>query len=114
LRAGWADRFRRLGDAGERTAPTLTTHLCAVDRGNMVTLTQTLLSLFGARIVLPCSGILMNNGINWFDPVPGGPTPAARPLANYVPSVMTGGGAVTAIGGCGGRRILPPCSNYLP
>jgi gamma-glutamyltranspeptidase/glutathione hydrolase len=76
----------------------------------MATLTQTLLSLFGARIVLPRTGILMNNGINWFDPVPGGPNsiaPAARPLANYVPAVMTGGGAAMAIGGCGGRRILP-------
>jgi gamma-glutamyltranspeptidase/glutathione hydrolase len=117
MRTGWTDRFRRLGDAGERTAPTSTTHLCAVDRdGNMVTLTQTLLSLFGARIVLPGSGILMNNGINWFDPVPGGPNsiaPDARPLANYVPSVMTGGGAVTAIGGCGGRRILPAVFQLL-
>jgi gamma-glutamyltranspeptidase/glutathione hydrolase len=117
MRAGWTDRFRRLGDAGERTAPTSTTHLCAVDRdGNMVTLTQTLLSLFGARIVLPRSGILMNNGINWFDPVPGGPNsiaPDKRPLANYVPAVMTGGGAVTAIGGCGGRRILPAVFQLL-
>ncbi len=110
MRVGWTDRFRRLGDAGERTAPTSTTHLCVVDRdGNMVTLTQTLLSLFGARIVLPGTGILMNNGINWFDPVPGGPNsiaPDARPLANYVPAVMTGRGAVTAIGGSGGRRIM--------
>jgi gamma-glutamyltranspeptidase/glutathione hydrolase len=117
MRMGWTDRFRRLGDAGERTAPTSTTHLCAVDRaGNMVTLTQTLLSLFGARIVLPASGILMNNGINWFDPVPRGPNsiaPDTRPLANYVPAVMTGSGAVTAIGGCGGRRILPAVFQLL-
>lgn len=117
LRAGWTDRFKRLGDAGERTAPTCTTHLCAIDRdGNMATLTQTLLSLFGARIVLPRTGILMNNGINWFDPVPGGPNsiaPGARPLANYVPAVMTGGGAATAIGGCGGRRILPAVFQLL-
>jgi gamma-glutamyltranspeptidase/glutathione hydrolase len=117
MRAGWLDRFQRLGDAGERTAPTSTTHLCVVDRdGNMVTLTQTLLSLFGARIVLPKSGILMNNGINWFDPVPGGPNsiaPDARPLANYGPSVMTGSGAVMAVGGCGGRRILPAVFQLL-
>jgi gamma-glutamyltranspeptidase/glutathione hydrolase len=117
MRAGWLDRFQRLGDAGERTAPTSTTHLCVVDRdGNMVTLTQTLLSLFGARVVLPKSGILMNNGINWFDPVPGGPNsiaPDRRPLANYVPSVMTGSGAVMAVGGCGGRRILPAVFQLL-
>ena len=82
----------------------------------MVTLTQTLLTLFGARIVLPTTGILMNNGINWFDPVPGGPNsiaPDRRPLANYVPAVMTGDDAVTAIGGCGGRRILPAVFQLL-
>ena len=117
MRTAWTDRFKRMGDAGERTAPTSTTHLCTIDRdGNMVTLTQTLLSLFGARIVLPKTGILMNNGINWFDPVPGGPNsiaPDRRPLANYVPAVMTGEGAVTAIGGCGGRRILPAVFQLL-
>jgi len=117
MRTAWADRFQRLGDAGERTAPTSTTHLSIVDRdGNMVTLTQTLLSLFGARIVLPGTGILMNNGMNWFDPVPGGPNsiaPDRRGLANYVPAVMTGDGAVTAIGGCGGRRILPAVFQLL-
>jgi gamma-glutamyltranspeptidase/glutathione hydrolase len=117
MRTAWADRFRRLGDAGERSAPTCTTHLGVVDRdGNMVTLTQTLLTLFGARIVLPQTGILMNNGINWFDPVPGGPNsigPDRRPLANYVPAVMTGSGSVTAIGGSGGRRILPAVFQLL-
>ena len=117
MRTAWTDRFERLGDAGERTAPTSTTHISIVDRdGNMVTLTQTLLSLFGARIVLPGTGILMNNGINWFDPVPGGPNSIAadrRGLANYVPAVMIGDGAVTAIGGCGGRRILPAVFQLL-
>jgi gamma-glutamyltranspeptidase/glutathione hydrolase len=58
----------------------------------------------------------MNNGVNWFDPVPGGPNsiaPDRRPLANYVPSVMIGRDAVTAIGGCGGRRILPAVFQLL-
>lgn len=110
MRQAWAYRFEHMGDAGTRTAPTSTTHISVVDRdGNMVALTQTLLTLFGSRIVLPKTGILMNNGINWFNPEPGGPNsirPGARPLANYVPSIMTGGGATVAIGGCGGRRIL--------
>ena len=111
LEHAWLDRFRRMGDAGERSLPTSTTHLSVVDRhGNVVTLTQTLLSLFGSRVVLPKSGILMNNGINWFDPRPGGPNglgPDRRGLSNYVPTVMTGGDEVIGIGGCGGRRILP-------
>jgi gamma-glutamyltranspeptidase/glutathione hydrolase len=117
MKTAWEHRLRFMGDAGERTAPTCTTHLSVVDReGNMVTLTQTLLSLFGSRIVLPQSGILMNNGINWFNPEPGGPNsiaPDSRALANYVPSIMTGGGATVAIGGCGGRRILPAVFQLL-
>jgi gamma-glutamyltranspeptidase / glutathione hydrolase len=117
MQTAWKHRFKYMGDAGEKTAPTCTTHICVVDReGNMVTLTQTLLTLFGARIVLPQTGILMNNGINWFDPTLGGPNaiaPDARALANYVPAVMTGGDATIAIGGCGGRRILPAVFQLL-
>jgi gamma-glutamyltranspeptidase / glutathione hydrolase len=116
LQHAWADRFARLGDAGERTAPTCTTHLSVVDRdGNMVTLTQTLLSLFGSRVVLPKSGILMNNGINWFDPMggPNGIAPGRRALANYAPAIMTGGGETIAIGGCGGRKIIPAVFQLL-
>jgi gamma-glutamyltranspeptidase/glutathione hydrolase len=82
----------------------------------MVTLTQTLLSLFGSRIVLPTSGILMNNGINWFDPRPGGPNaiaPDRRVLANYVPAVMTGPQGAMAVGGCGGRKIIPAVFQLL-
>jgi len=117
LRAGWKDRFERMGDAGERTAPTSTTHISVVDRdGNIVTLTQTLLSLFGARIVLPGTGMLMNNAINWFDPVPGGVNsiaPNRCGLANYAPAVMTGEGATIGIGGSGGRRIIPAVFQLL-
>lgn len=111
LQHAWADRFKRLGDAGERGAPTCTTHISVVDRaGNMVTLTQTLLSMFGSRVVLPQTGILMNNGINWFDPVPGRPNsigPGKRALANYAPAMLTGSDQAMAIGGSGGRKIIP-------
>jgi gamma-glutamyltranspeptidase/glutathione hydrolase len=117
LKTAWVDRFKRLGDAGERSAPTCTTHLCVVDReGNVVTLTQTLLSLFGSRIVLPQSGILMNNGINWFDPRPGGPNaiaPDRRVLANYAPAIMVGRHDTIGIGGSGGRKILPAVFQIL-
>jgi gamma-glutamyltranspeptidase/glutathione hydrolase len=58
----------------------------------------------------------MNNGINWFDPRPGGPNglgPDRRGLANYVPTIMVGGEQVVGIGGCGGRRILPAVFQIL-
>jgi gamma-glutamyltranspeptidase / glutathione hydrolase len=82
----------------------------------MVALTQTLLALFGSRVILPSSGILMNNGINWFDPRPGGPNaiaPDRRVLANYVPAVMTGPDGAMATGGCGGRKIIPAVFQLL-
>jgi gamma-glutamyltranspeptidase/glutathione hydrolase len=117
MRAAFADRFARLGDRGERSAPTCTTHLTVVDSaGNMVTLTQTLLSLFGARVTLPRSGLLMNNGINWFDPRPGLANsigPGRRVLANYAPAIMTGAGETMAVGGCGGRKIIPAVFQLL-
>jgi gamma-glutamyltranspeptidase / glutathione hydrolase len=116
LRHAWAYRMAEMGDAGEKTAPTCTTHISVVDRdGNMVTLTQTLLSLFGARVVLPKTGILMNNGINWFDPTggPNGIAPGRKALANYAPAIMTGPDGAVAIGGCGGRKIIPAVFQLL-
>lgn len=118
----WKDRFARLGHAGDLSvmaerAPTSTTHLSVVDKNGMtITLTQTLLSIFGARYVLPTTGIAMNNGMNWFDPRPGTPSaiaPGARALANYCPAIMTGGGETVAIGGAGGRKIIPAVFQLL-
>jgi gamma-glutamyltranspeptidase/glutathione hydrolase len=82
----------------------------------MVALTQTLLSVFGARYVSPSTGILMNNAINWFDPRPGGPNslaPAKRALSNYCPAIMLGSDDAVAIGGSGGRKIIPAVFQLL-
>ena len=116
LESAWRQRLSEMGDAGERSAPTCTTHISVVDRdGNMVALTQTILSLFGARVVLPKTGILMNNGVNWFNPEggPNGLAPGRRALANFAPAIMTGGGEQIAIGGCGGRKIIPAVFQLL-
>ena len=57
------------------------------------------------------TGILLNNGVMWFDPTPGRPNSIAagkRPLSNMCPLVSTRAGAPWfALGGSGGRRILP-------
>jgi gamma-glutamyltranspeptidase/glutathione hydrolase len=105
---------RRLGDGGDGC----TTHLSVIDgAGNMVALTQTLLSLFGARVVLPETGIAMNNGINWFDPRPGRANsigPGKRPLTNMLPTLGLDGDAPwLAIGASGGRRILPAVTQLV-
>ncbi|MBN33215.1 MAG: gamma-glutamyltransferase [Rhodospirillaceae bacterium] len=102
----------RLTTMGEGNGESCTTHLTVVDaKGNMVALTQTLLSVFGSRVMLPEVGFLMNNGIMWFDPRPGGPNsmkPGRRPLSNMCPAVVTGAsGGAFALGASGGRRIFP-------
>ena len=77
----------------------------------MVAHTQTLLSVYGSRVVLPETGILMNNGIFWFDPRPGGPNslaPNKRPLTNMCPVIAhKDGKAWFAVGASGGRKIFP-------
>lgn len=112
MAAAWEHRFSKLGDGAERTLPSCTTHFSVVDRdGTCVSLTQTLLSLFGSSVVSPQTGIVLNNGVNWFDPRPGrinSIAPATKALANYAPMIMSGpDDTVVAIGGSGGRKILP-------
>ncbi len=125
IQAAYRERLKGMGDAegkralgAEALAPACTTHFSIVDReGNMAAVTQTLLSSFGSRYVLPQSGITMNNGIMWFDPVPGGPnslSPGKRCLTNYTPVVaLTADGKRLALGASGGRRILPAVMQIL-
>ncbi len=113
------DAYRhRLATMGAGARQGSTTHLSVVDRrGNMVALTQTLLSVFGSRVMLPGIGFLMNNGVMWFDPRPGGVNslaPSRRPLSNMCPAVVTGSpGGNVALGASGGRRIFPAIFQLL-
>ncbi len=110
LRDAYADRLDHAGDV-ETVAATSTTHITSIDReGTIVALTTTLLSSFGSRYVLPGTGILMNNGIMWFDPRPGRPNsiaPGKRALTNMCPVVVARDGRPWfGLGASGGRRIL--------
>jgi gamma-glutamyltranspeptidase / glutathione hydrolase len=112
LLAAYERRLATMGDAPDARDPACTTHLAVVDRaGTMVSLTQTLLSVFGSKIVSPQTGILLNNGIMWFDPRPGRPNsigPGKRPLANMCPVIATRDGVPWfALGASGGRKIMP-------
>jgi gamma-glutamyltranspeptidase/glutathione hydrolase len=112
LREGYAERLATMGETSDHRDPSTTTHLNVVDSdGNMVALTQTLLSVFGSKVVLPETGILMNNGIMWFDPRAGTPNslaPGKRPLTNMNPMIARKNGkAWFAIGASGGRKIMP-------
>lgn len=111
IREAYAVRLNSLGHAAAPQAG-CTSHVSVVDRnGNMVSLTNTLLSRFGSRIALPRAGIIMNNGMMWFDPRPGQPNsmaPGVKPLANMCPLVLSRGGRPwLAIGAAGGRTIFP-------
>jgi gamma-glutamyltranspeptidase/glutathione hydrolase len=114
MQAAYAERLAGLGDlsdANPRAAEACTTHLTAVDaEGTMVSVTTTLLSSMGSRTVLPGTGVLMNNGVFWFDPRPGQPNsigPSKRPLCNMSPVIVTEDDRpIITAGASGGRRIL--------
>lgn len=111
IREAYRHRLGALGHAGDPNAD-CTTHVSVVDAsGTMVSLTNTLLSRFGARVMGERTGFLFNNGVMWFDPRPGQPNsiaPGVKPLANMCPLIlMRDGRPCLAIGAAGGRQIFP-------
>ncbi len=109
LTAAYRQRLETMGHVDDRSC---TTHISVADgAGNLVMMTTTLLSRFGSRMVLPETGILMNNGINWFDPRPGRPNslaPGQRPLSNMCPMIaLRDGRPWFGFGASGGRKIMP-------
>ena len=114
LRAAYHTRLTSLGaeEAPEpKGAETCTTDLTVCDaEGTMVSMTTTLMSSFGSRVVLPETGILLNNGVMWFDPRPGLPNsiaPGKRPLTNMCPLILKEDDKpIMAVGASGGRRIM--------
>ncbi len=114
-----SDAYRyRLATRGEHEdpqAPSCTTHFSVVDRaGNLCAVTQTLLSVFGSHTLSPSTGLLMNNGIMWFDPEPGRPNSLAADkgcLMNVCPMIGEKNGRRFALGASGGRKIMPAVAN---
>ena len=109
----WAFQEGRPEETLEASAPALdssTTHLCAMDSdGNAVSLTNTIMAGFGSGIVPRGTGVVMNNGMMWFDPIPGRVNsimPGKYPLNNMTPAlVLDSDGTRLAVGASGGRRI---------
>ncbi len=111
LNSAWRSHNRKIGRTTEIGG--CTSHLSTVDRhGNMVALTYTLLSRFGSAVVLPQSGVLMNNAVSYFDPRPGYPTSMAAAkrinASNMCPTIATRNDrALFAIGASGANYIMP-------
>ncbi|BCL73432.1 gamma-glutamyltransferase [Vibrio nigripulchritudo] len=112
FRKSYQERLVEMGDIESEGMPSCTTHFNVIDsEGTLVSVTQTLVSIFGSRIMLPTSGIIPNNGIMWFDPEPGKPNslaPNKKCLSNMCPVLIARkDGTSFAIGASGGRKIMP-------
>ena len=106
--AGW--RPEAVGEPSRPGYDDGTTHLCVIDgEGNAVSLTNTVGSGFGSGVVPRGTGVVMNNGMLWFDPLPGRMAsiePGKLPLNNMTPALVLGKEGVRfAVGASGGRRI---------
>ncbi len=98
-----------------------TSHLCVVDReGNIVSLTTTINTPFGARMTVPHTGIILNNEMDDFALAPdianayglrganpNSIAPGKRPLSSMTPTIVLKDGApVLTLGGSGGPTIV--------
>ncbi|RPH50298.1 MAG: gamma-glutamyltransferase [Desulfobacteraceae bacterium] len=95
-----------------------TTHLSVMDKdGNMVALTQTINFFFGSGVLVPGTGIMLNDEMDDFIPKPGQSNsiePRKRPLSSMSPMlVLKGGKPVLSIGSPGATRIISALPQIL-
>ncbi len=123
----YADQRRKLLDIARATKWTGglqaaegqdTTHLTVADgKGNVVSTTQTINSLFGARFIVPGTGMIPNNYMNNYDPRRGNAlsiAPGKRVTTSMSPMMALRDGKVRyALGLPGGRKIFPSALQAL-
>lgn len=98
-----------------------TTHVAAADaEGNWVAITTTVNTSFGAKVIVPGLGVVMNNQMDDFSIAPGTPNAfglvgseanavaaGKRPLSSMSPTiVLRDGEPVMTVGAAGGPRII--------
>jgi gamma-glutamyltranspeptidase / glutathione hydrolase len=98
-----------------------TTHLSAADAdGNWVALTQTINTAFGSKVMIPGTGVLLNDEMDDFSVQPGVPNafkliggeanavaPGKRPLSSMSPTiVLKDGHPFLTVGAAGGPTII--------
>lgn len=116
LQEAWRSHNKRIGRSTEVGG--CTSHLSTVDKhGNMVALTFTLLDRFGSGVLLPSTGILMNNAVSYFDPRPGYPTSMTGGkriyASNMCPIVATRDGESLFSVGASGANYIVPCTTVI-
>ncbi len=121
VRAGIGERASGPGGPGAAPAAGHTSHVSVVDaEGNAVALTTTVNLQFGSGVVVPGTGILLNDEMDDFDAAPGArnafgleggdlnlPAPGKRPLSSMSPTLVFGpdGKLLLAVGSPGGSTI---------
>ena len=98
-----------------------TTHFsCADSEGNWVAITATINTSFGSKVVIPGTGVMMNNEMDDFAAAPGVPNafgllgteansvaPGKRPLSSMSPTiVLKDNKPILAVGAAGGPTII--------
>lgn len=98
-----------------------TTHIAAADAaGNWVAITATVNTTFGSKVIVPGTGIVMNNEMDDFSIQPGVPNafgligaeanavaPGKRPLSSMSPTiVLRDGRPILTLGAAGGPTII--------
>jgi gamma-glutamyltranspeptidase/glutathione hydrolase len=98
-----------------------TTHFSAADaQGNWVACTATINTTFGSKVVIPGTGVVLNNEMDDFSAEPGAPNafglvgaeanavgPGKRPLSSMSPTiVLENGQPILSVGAAGGPTII--------
>ncbi|MBA3485499.1 MAG: gamma-glutamyltransferase [Pirellulales bacterium] len=98
-----------------------TTHIAAADSdGNWVAITATVNTTFGSKVIVPGTGIVLNNEMDDFSAQPGKPNafglvgaennavaPGKRPLSSMSPTiVLKDGEPIFTVGAAGGPKII--------
>jgi gamma-glutamyltranspeptidase/glutathione hydrolase len=98
-----------------------TTHIAAADSdGNWVAITATVNTTFGSKVIVPGTGIVLNNEMDDFSAQPGKPNafglvgaennavaPGKRPLSSMSPTiVLKDGKPIFTVGAAGGPKII--------
>ena len=98
-----------------------TTHFsCSDNEGNWVAITATINTSFGSKVIIPGTGVIMNNEMDDFSISPGTPNafglvgneanavaPGKRPLSSMSPTiVLKGHEPILSVGAAGGPTII--------
>ena len=115
-----ADAFHHATSAHRNDEPGDTTHVTVADgEGNVVALTQSIQSIFGAKAAHPTLGFVYNNYLCTCprQPHPCALRPGGQPRSNASPAVLLRGGLestpLLALGAAGSRRIISAIASVI-